>query len=49
VRNIRPICADRRGLAESTIANCMHYMERFMAFRFGDKLGAYSPAALTSG
>ncbi len=29
----------QRGLAESTIANCAHYMERFLAFRFGDKLG----------
>jgi integrase/recombinase XerD len=29
----------QRGLAESTIANCTHYMERFLAFRFGDELG----------
>ena len=29
----------QRGLAESTIASCAHYMERFLAFRFGDKLG----------
>ena len=29
----------QRGLAESTIDNCMRYMERFLAFRFGDKLG----------
>ena len=29
----------QRGLAESTIANCAHYMERFLAFRFGAKLG----------
>jgi hypothetical protein len=29
----------QRGLAESTIDNCTRYMERFLAFRFGDKLG----------
>ena len=29
----------QRGLAESTIKNCTGYMERFLAFRFGDKLG----------
>jgi hypothetical protein len=29
----------QRGLAESTIDNCARYMERFLAFRFGDKLG----------
>ncbi len=29
----------QRGLAESTIYHCMRFMERFMAFRFGDKLG----------
>ena len=29
----------QRGLAESTIGNSLHYMERFLAFRFGDKLG----------
>ncbi len=28
----------QRGLAESTIDNCTHYMERFLAFRFGNKL-----------
>jgi integrase/recombinase XerD len=28
----------QRGLAESTIDNCTRYMERFLAFRFGDKL-----------
>jgi hypothetical protein len=28
----------QRGLAESTIDNCTSYMERFIAFRFGDKL-----------
>ncbi len=27
------------GLAESTIANCTCFLERFVAFRFGDKLG----------
>ena len=30
----------QRGLAESTIDNCTGYMERFLAFRFGDTLGA---------
>ncbi len=29
----------QRGLAESTIANCTRFLERFVAFRFGDKLG----------
>src|SRR5260370_17992932 len=29
----------QRGLAESTIDNCTRYMERFLALRFGDKLG----------
>ena len=29
----------QRGLAESTIDNCTRDMERFLAFRFGDKLG----------
>jgi hypothetical protein len=29
----------QRELAESTIDNCARYMERFLAFRFGDKLG----------
>jgi integrase/recombinase XerD len=29
----------QRGLADSTIENCRHYMERFLTFRFGDKLG----------
>jgi integrase/recombinase XerD len=29
----------QRGLAESTIENCRLYMRRFLAFRFGDKLG----------
>ncbi len=29
----------QRGLAESTICHCTRFMERFMAFRFGDKLG----------
>jgi hypothetical protein len=29
----------QRGLAESTIYHCMRLMERFMAFRFCDKLG----------
>ena len=29
----------QRGLAESTIAHCTRFMERFLAFRFGDKLG----------
>ena len=29
----------QRGLAESTIDNCTRYMQRFLAFRFGDKLG----------
>ena len=29
----------QRGLAESTIRNCRYYMERFLAFRFGEKLG----------
>src|SRR5271166_4444495 len=29
----------QRGLAESTIRNCIYYMERFLAFRFGEKLG----------
>jgi integrase/recombinase XerD len=29
----------QRGLAESTIDNCTGYMERFLAFRFGDRLG----------
>jgi integrase/recombinase XerD len=29
----------QRGLAESTIENCRLYMQRFLAFRFGDKLG----------
>src|SRR5208282_364736 len=29
----------QRGLAESTIRNCIYYMERFLAFRFGDRLG----------
>jgi integrase/recombinase XerD len=28
----------QRGLAESTIDNCTGYMERFVAFRFGDQL-----------
>ena len=27
------------GLAESTIDNCSYYMERFLFFRFGNKLG----------
>jgi integrase/recombinase XerD len=30
----------QRGLAESRIYHCTRYMERFLAFRFGDKLGA---------
>jgi len=29
----------QRGLADSTIYHCKRYMERFLAFRFGDKLG----------
>lgn len=29
----------QRGLAESTIYHCTRFMERFPAFRFGDKLG----------
>ncbi len=29
----------QRGLAESTIYHCTRFMERFLAFRFGDKLG----------
>jgi integrase/recombinase XerD len=29
----------QRGLAESTIDNCSYYMERFLAFRFGNELG----------
>ena len=29
----------QRGLAESTIRHCIRFMERFLAFRFGDKLG----------
>src|SRR5579863_2300962 len=29
----------QRGLAESTIDNCSYYMERFLVFRFGNKLG----------
>jgi integrase/recombinase XerD len=29
----------QRGLAESTIENCRLYMRRFLAFRFGDKVG----------
>ena len=29
----------QRGLAESTIAHCTRFLERFVAFRFGDKLG----------
>jgi site-specific recombinase XerD len=29
----------QRGLAESTIADCTYYMERFLAFRFGATLG----------
>jgi integrase/recombinase XerD len=29
----------QRGLAESTIAHCTRFLERFLAFRFGDKLG----------
>jgi integrase/recombinase XerD len=29
----------QRGLAESTIDNCRLYMRRFLAFRFGNKLG----------
>jgi integrase/recombinase XerD len=29
----------QRGLADSTIAHCTRFLERFMAFRFGDKLG----------
>jgi integrase/recombinase XerD len=29
----------QRGLAESTIYHCTRFMERFMAFRFGDKVG----------
>ena len=29
----------QRGLAEGTIRNCKYYMERFVTFRFGEKLG----------
>jgi site-specific recombinase XerD len=29
----------QRGLAESTIAHCTRFLERFVAFRFGEKLG----------
>jgi integrase/recombinase XerD len=29
----------QRGLAESTIAHCTRFLERFVVFRFGDKLG----------
>lgn len=29
----------QRGLAESTIYHCTRFLERFLAFRFGDKLG----------
>jgi integrase/recombinase XerD len=29
----------QRGLAESTIYDCTRFIERFLAFRFGDKLG----------
>jgi integrase/recombinase XerD len=29
----------QRGVAQSTIYHCTRFMERFLAFRFGDKLG----------
>jgi integrase/recombinase XerD len=29
----------QRGLADGTVRNCLYYMERFVAFRFGEKLG----------
>ena len=29
----------QRGLSESTIYHCIRYMERFLSFRFGEKLG----------
>jgi integrase/recombinase XerD len=29
----------QRGLAESSIAHCTRFLERFMAFRFGESLG----------
>ncbi|MCF6239579.1 MAG: site-specific integrase [Candidatus Marinimicrobia bacterium] len=29
----------QRGLADGTIIHCMQYFDRFMTFRFGDKLG----------
>ena len=32
----------QRGLSERTIQSCMGYMERFMAFRFGEKLGDFN-------
>lgn len=29
----------QRGLADGTVRNCLYYMERFVAFRFGGQLG----------
>ena len=29
----------QRGLSEATIYTCIHYMERFMTFRFGETIG----------
>lgn len=30
---------EQRGLAEATIYHCLRFLHRFMAFRFGDRLG----------
>ncbi len=30
---------EQRGLAEATIYHCMRFLDRFMTFRFGEKLG----------
>ena len=32
---------DQRGLTDATIYHCVRYLERFMTFRFGEKLGDF--------
>jgi integrase/recombinase XerD len=36
---------DQRGLSEATIYHCLRFLERFMAFRFGETLGDLNAVA----
>ena len=36
---------DQRGLTDATIYHCVRFLDRFMAFRFGEKLGDFDKIA----